>query len=574
MSYIQKFPVNGKRYIPTAQVSFHTEKECYQIKGEALDKVQPLDPTNQLLSVMTSKTLANPAGTFNLQLVGDEWLNRLKSNDVVVIRMGYKDKIKNTHKQDTVMVGLIDRVRRTRNMGSGEPIVQTTVMGRDFGKVLIKALLKFYPEIGMTSEASDENKFFLTEDGWLTLSEYFTGKDAQKGSPAVLLDIVMRKILPKLYAVDWTVYDESKQEPSKKSVGIGNILRYNFAQTNFFSLPLFMTLDSYEGSLWNLMERASIKPFTELFVDTRSGEEAWNATGKNRVVPETLEKASNQKDTPPVVEFGDDGAKVVLALRNTPFDRGSWDKLFQHDLLAEDVISEDLEISDEEHVNLFWAGQQINPLGIDLKREAPPLLNEANAKRYGLSPMEVEIGGFAFDPEKSSEEGVALQDFSQHYSKRLKAWFENNHTYMNGSMEVRGKGSYRVGQRLLRTGITREFYIEGVTQSFHVFASWTTNLSLTRGIKPGTQPVESDYLIDKKQKPASEQTDAEIGKRYYTVKSGDTLWKIAAMKDHYGSGSQWTKIWEANKTALIDRDSRNKTNPGAFIYPNMVLQIP
>ncbi|MBO1067890.1 MAG: LysM peptidoglycan-binding domain-containing protein [Dolichospermum sp. DEX189] len=34
----------------------------------------------------------------------------------------------------------------------------------------------------------------------------------------------------------------------------------------------------------------------------------------------------------------------------------------------------------------------------------------------------------------------------------------------------------------------------------------------------------------------------------YTVESGDSLWKIA--EEVYGDGTQWTKIYEANRGVL------------------------
>lgn len=49
----------------------------------------------------------------------------------------------------------------------------------------------------------------------------------------------------------------------------------------------------------------------------------------------------------------------------------------------------------------------------------------------------------------------------------------------------------------------------------------------------------------------------------YTVVSGDCLWNIA--KKFYGSGSQYTKIYEANKDQI--------SNPN-LIYPGQVLIIP
>jgi nucleoid-associated protein YgaU len=53
------------------------------------------------------------------------------------------------------------------------------------------------------------------------------------------------------------------------------------------------------------------------------------------------------------------------------------------------------------------------------------------------------------------------------------------------------------------------------------------------------------------------------GGRTYTVKSGDTLSKIA--KEHYGNANQYNKIFEANKDQLTDADK---------IKPGQVLKIP
>lgn len=50
---------------------------------------------------------------------------------------------------------------------------------------------------------------------------------------------------------------------------------------------------------------------------------------------------------------------------------------------------------------------------------------------------------------------------------------------------------------------------------------------------------------------------------YYTVKSGDTLSKIA--KEHYGNAMKYPVIFEANKPMLKDPDK---------IYPGQVLRIP
>lgn len=59
------------------------------------------------------------------------------------------------------------------------------------------------------------------------------------------------------------------------------------------------------------------------------------------------------------------------------------------------------------------------------------------------------------------------------------------------------------------------------------------------------------------------KTPASSSGKTYTVKSGDCLWKIA--KQFYGNGSQYTKIYEANKDTI--------KNPN-LIYAGQVLTIP
>ena len=51
--------------------------------------------------------------------------------------------------------------------------------------------------------------------------------------------------------------------------------------------------------------------------------------------------------------------------------------------------------------------------------------------------------------------------------------------------------------------------------------------------------------------------------RTYTVKKGDSLWKIA--KQLYGDGSSWSRIHDANRDVIKNPD---------LIQPGWVLRIP
>lgn len=101
---------------------------------------------------------------------------------------------------------------------------------------------------------------------------------------------------------------------------------------------------------------------------------------------------------------------------------------------------------------------------------------------------------------------------------------------------------------------------------------------LTAGNVKGVSGVQDNLILG--QPPAdvaaAEQAEAEAaaaeeGKpgeanwtsKTYTVKSGDTLGKIA--KEFYGNAMEYPKIFEANKPMLSDPDK---------IYPGQVLRIP
>lgn len=63
----------------------------------------------------------------------------------------------------------------------------------------------------------------------------------------------------------------------------------------------------------------------------------------------------------------------------------------------------------------------------------------------------------------------------------------------------------------------------------------------------------------------------------YTVVQGDNLWSIAR-KFYGGSGSDWSKIYNANKTAIEDTAKKYRggkgSDNGKYIYPGTVLVIP
>lgn len=98
----------------------------------------------------------------------------------------------------------------------------------------------------------------------------------------------------------------------------------------------------------------------------------------------------------------------------------------------------------------------------------------------------------------------------------------------------------------------------------------------TKPVKAVLEPVKT---AKKKPEKTTTRTDSKKKTKTYTVKGNDTLWGIA--KKYYGSGSYYTKIYNANKTAIekaatkhgLVSSSHNGVK-GWWIYSGTKLVIP
>lgn len=76
-------------------------------------------------------------------------------------------------------------------------------------------------------------------------------------------------------------------------------------------------------------------------------------------------------------------------------------------------------------------------------------------------------------------------------------------------------------------------------------------------------------------KSTTAKRTAKAKTKTYTIKKGDTLWGIS--KKYYKKGSQWKKIYNANKSVIekaAKKHGKKSSSNGHWIYPGTKLTIP
>ena len=125
-----------------------------------------------------------------------------------------------------------------------------------------------------------------------------------------------------------------------------------------------------------------------------------------------------------------------------------------------------------------------------------------------------------------------------------------------------------LAQALQQNGVTIEqgqVSVKGDTVSITGFAGSQAEKEkavLILGNHKGVAHVEDHIQVRAAQTGQAQQVSNQAS-RFYQVKSGDTLSKIA--KEVYGDANQYPQIFEANRPMLKDPDE---------IYPGQVLRIP
>ncbi|AFJ76026.1 secretory antigen SsaA-like protein [Listeria phage List-36] len=315
--------------MPEFDLKFVTEKNDYLIRYDARN---PSSDTlaEKVISVTTKNAMSDDSAVFSIVVAGDtEWDKILDSNDVVILKI-YPNLRVMMPDNVVVLVGLISEVRREGDYSNNSIIYRIT------GQSFAKSFMQF--QLGVIQEVS----VVITDIGWLPDSKAdgveFTGKTAAEIGKSITDRF--KKYMKYNFNREYTME---------------NFLDYSFSSwKDYEKLADPTPFINYEGSLKQLLDDVTAKPFNELFFESTSDE------------------------------------KCKMIMRRTPFNKEDWDKLPSYKISTEAVISDSLAKGDTEAYSIFnvTSGNMAGATSVDLN--SFPQYHQALVDKYGYKKLEVD----------------------------------------------------------------------------------------------------------------------------------------------------------------------------------------
>lgn len=461
------------KYLPSAYtslawVTFDLEQGPVTVESTpGNESIIPGSPF--LYSVQTQKTLAQPEGKFQVTLAaagdlfedGKSWIARLRPNDRVEIRLSRRRLSQGSlpDEEETVMVGLIDRIQENRGVHpeSGTPIMTAVVTGSDFSKLLRQAKVTHNTYLSQINEA-----LLITQLA-----------DAQVELFDADQILSLFRFAARHHTLDLHFTSDNGQL---------RLFASPDGENHATLQPVFPISDAryltHQGDFWSLLEQIANRPFCELYFDTIKG-------------------------------------KPTLVFRRTPFGpvgpAPAWPSLRdlkRHVLTARHYWStRTLQRSDADLVNVIQVYSQI--MGMPLN--TIPVKIDESLRLYGLRLLtpyvtiiptkftadlrRQAIASNGQDRPNLKEEDLKRQeremdDYFSSLADVLADWFghksrfekgENQPLHKSGVLPITFSPGMRIGQAAEFPDIEEIYYIEGVAHRIEVKKSAQTVLTLTRG---------------------------------------------------------------------------------------------
>lgn len=350
---------------PRFSIEFVTEDSKFQISYKPTDTpaqeahqgveshIQGVAMEESIISLATKNAMEDDSAVFSFVIVGDTYWDRLLNpNDAVILRIFPGGAKENTY-NPVLLSGLISDVRLEGDYGANAKMYRIT------GHSMAKALLSY--DVGVLQDIS----IGLSEVGWLVDEANqekggipFSGSTAVKTVSSILERFVRR-----------TAKEDNKNGSRAymeynfvNGKGITDYLVWNQSEDRWNSwgpeYEFLLAPDrfiNFDGSLKEMMDVATGRPFNELFVES-------TVEGKSEIV-----------------------------MRKTPFNPEQWNALPVHKIGSEDVIKESVGKSDMEaysifHVRMATIFGSLDTIGFG----AFPRYHPELVKKYGYRALDIE----------------------------------------------------------------------------------------------------------------------------------------------------------------------------------------
>lgn len=198
---------------------------------------------------------------------------------------------------------------------------------------------------------------------------------------------------------------------------------------------------SFNGNIWNFIKQLTNSPFNETFWEIKNGL-PW------------------------------------LTHRPTPFEKEDWTKLNRITIKDHDLVADNTGRSDTETYSAFQTDLTVGDQGAI--NSFPPAYYPPFYEKYGIRMLKVS-SMYAIT---AGDVSVAANLDPKMFTQQLANFNIKNNVMENGTLTVKGSNQYKIGERVILESSNMEYYVEGVSQSFNMYSTWTTSLSVTRGLHP------------------------------------------------------------------------------------------
>lgn len=502
----------------------------------------------EVLQVTTQKDLVNSAGAFQIVLsarIAKSLANTLGATYLPEIVKPYdlvQIAFKTSGNYKTEMIGFVSRASLSLSVdaSTGRPTRTLTIDGFDLTKAIQNFKLFFNPYVVNEdlAEAFGGMVYFNTKK----TRAIFRSKNSAEFIKTFLAQAFMNvyntsnpKKQSPYYGFVFGKQSSSTQNTNPdglaydKTVGIklNDLIDFEGGISTAFKTNTM--IDPYvllglgagvEVSIWDIAKSYSDPPFHECFMDLRRAGQNYTyaipqVDSDLPLDAEGIKAAEDTHQIPP--KSGVQNSPYVFYMRTTPFSQQSWSKLSYHTFSPADILAQNTSTSEDnifnyyqvlcERENVLVGEIQVAAMSAvsqdkGLGRPRIPIFDLESIKNYGFKRFPSDKTKYV-DFLSNSKPGTKAALYSGEnfvikaqatLARELLRWYSFGELFETGIITLKGRvgigiDGATIGSRLIevngagkQTG--KQFYIEGVSQSWVFGKGLETTLAVSRGHFP------------------------------------------------------------------------------------------